>query len=389
MNRRRVTTFGAIAASALAIAGFGAPALIHAADHLDAPAVNGALQSPGNRHDADIADAFIFRSQEHSDRTVLAMTTHPFLGAITTDPTYGTDITYNFHLDPDGGSGPRQTIVVSFDRAKKDGSQKYRVTLLSGRRHEMLGQGETNQVSELTHWNGRSFAGNVSDPFFFDLGAFNNTVQGRLDQHILPLNVSGPATCSPGQGIDTFALANANAIVLEVPSSLLWGKVDLWTSTAMRNGTPIDRMSRPAINTVFNGKKALLNEGDDLDKNIFNNIPDPSLDPTTHTSPDAGPTFHDNVVTVLDAFDSVANAVAGIPPRSSATIEGLADFLLPDVLPYDPAVASTNGVTNGRSLTDDVIDTELPIVTNGLVSTDCVGPHTDLRSTFPYMGTPH
>ena len=59
------------------------------------------------------------------------------------------------------------------------------------------------------------------------------------------------------------------------------------------------------------------------------------------------------------------------------------------MLPYDPAVATTNGVTNGRWLTDDVIDTELPIVTNGLVSTDCVGPHTDLRSTFPYMGTPH
>jgi hypothetical protein len=67
----------------------------------------------------------------------------------------------------------------------------------------------------------------------------------------------------------------------------------------------------------------------------------------------------------------------------------LANFLLPDVLPYDPAVKQTDGVTNGRSLRDDVIDTELPIVTNGLVSTDCVGPHTDYRSVFPYLGAPH
>ena len=60
-----------------------------------------------------------------------------------------------------------------------------------------------------------------------------------------------------------------------------------------------------------------------------------------------------------------------------------------DLLPFDPANPVTNGVTNGRSLMDDVIDNELPLVTNGLVTTDCVGPHTDYRSTFPFLGAPH
>jgi hypothetical protein len=397
MSKRRVTLGAAIAASALTIVGLGAPALVRAADHLDAPAINGALQSPGGRHDADIADTYVFRSPQHADRTVFAVTTHPFLGAITTDPTYGTDIRYNIHLDPvarprgeDDEHRARQTLQVTFQKADKDGSQRYTVRLIRGSDSEVLGRGRTNQVGELE--DGRTFAGKVSDPFFFDLGAFNNTVQGRLDKHILPLNKNGkpPTVCGANQGVDTFAAANANAIVLEVPTELLGGKVNVWVATVKKDGSQqFDRMSRPAINTVFNGKKVLLNEGDDQDKNLFNAIPDPSLEPTAKTSPQTGPTFHDNVVTVLKAFDGVAKAVGNFPPRPQATIEGLANFLLPDVLPYDPAVKQTDGVTNGRSLRDDVIDTELPIVTNGLVSTDCVGPHTDYRSVFPYLGAPH
>ena len=387
MRKRRLATGIAVAASALTIAVFAAPALVRAADHLDAPAVNGALQSPSGRHDADIADVYVFHSAEHSDRTVFALTTHPLLGAVTTDPTYGTDIRYNIHLDPVDGSGDGHVLEVRFNKAHKDGSQKYKVTLVGGEDPHTLGHGVTNQVSTLG--DGRSFAGMVSDPFFFDLGAFNNTVQARLSEHILPLNVGGPAVCGASQGVDTFAAADTNAIVLEVPNSLLGGKVNVWASTVRNDGTQIDRFGRPAINTVFNGHKTLLAEGDDADKNIFNAIPRPSLDPTTHTSADSGPTFHDNVVTVLSAFDGVASAVAGIAPRSPASIDGLAGVLLPDVLPYDSSVAATDGVFNGRSLTDDVIDTELPIVTNGLVSTDCVGSHADLRGTFPYLGAPH
>jgi hypothetical protein len=397
MSRRRIATGAAIAVSALTIIGFGAPALVHAADHLDAPAVNGQLQSPGGRHDADIADTFVFRSPQHADRTVFAVTTHPFLGSTTTDPTYGTDIRYNIHLDPvamkhgddDDENQARQTLQVTFERASKDGTQEYTVHLLRGRHSEVLATGRTNRPGD-DDQRVRTFAGKVSDPFFFDLGAFNNTVQNRLTMHILPLNKQGaPAVCAANQGVDTFAAANANAIVLEVPNELLDGKVNVWSSTVRTDGTQIDRMARPAINTVFNGKKALLAEGNDADKNLFNGIRDPRLDPTAKTSSDTGPTFHDNVVTVLKAFDHVAQSVGNFTPRSQATLTGLANTLLPDVLPYNPAVAKTDGITNGRSLTDDVIDNELPIVTNGLVSTDCVGPHHDYRSTFPYLGAPH
>ena len=47
------------------------------------------------------------------------------------------------------------------------------------------------------------------------------------------------------------------------------------------------------------------------------------------------------------------------------------------------------GFLNGRRLQDDVIDISLNLVTNGGLTGDGVGPHTDYLSDFPYLGQPH
>ena len=39
--------------------------------------------------------------------------------------------------------------------------------------------------------------------------------------------------------------------------------------------------------------------------------------------------------------------------------------------------------------TDDVVDVFLAMYTNGRVTGDKVGPHSDLRDEFPYLGPPH
>jgi Domain of unknown function (DUF4331) len=44
---------------------------------------------------------------------------------------------------------------------------------------------------------------------------------------------------------------------------------------------------------------------------------------------------------------------------------------------------------NGRKLTDDIIDTQLAVLTNSQVTTDKVGPHQDLSIVFPYLGSAH
>ena len=62
--------------------------------------------------------------------------------------------------------------------------------------------------------------------------------------------------------------------------------------------------------------------------------------------------------------------------------------LLPDILSYDPR-GPTCFPHNGRTLTDDVVDVFLSMLTTGKVTGDKVGPHGDLLDEFPYLGPPH
>jgi hypothetical protein len=67
---------------------------------------------------------------------------------------------------------------------------------------------------------------------------------------------------------------------------------------------------------------------------------------------------------------------------------GVARKLLPDILPYDPR-RPASFPDNGRTLTDDVANAFLSILTNGRVTGDKVGPHGDLLDEFPHLGPPH
>jgi hypothetical protein len=66
----------------------------------------------------------------------------------------------------------------------------------------------------------------------------------------------------------------------------------------------------------------------------------------------------------------------------------VAGTLQPDVLHYDPTRPAAFP-DNGRALADDVVDFFLPLLTNGKVTKDNVGPHKDLLTAFPYVGPPH
>ena len=73
---------------------------------------------------------------------------------------------------------------------------------------------------------------------------------------------------------------------------------------------------------------------------------------------------------------------------SSDEARRVAGTLLPDVLRFDPTRAASYP-SNGRALTDDVLDYFLTIITNGKVTTDGVGAHSDPHAEFPYLGPPH
>ena len=175
------------------------------------------------------------------------------------------------------------------------------------------------------------FAGPRSDPFFFDLDAFNNTIHAT----------GGRSFCANGQGVDFFAGLNTNAIVLKLNKDVVGTKVNIWGSTVSTNGkTQYDRMGRPAINTVFNGFKEVFNSGVDADKDTFNAVRNPLNDPTTHNG-----LFTKNVITVLQELSSLSGT-----PYTNKEASDLAKVLLPDRLPFDTSDHMTNGVFNGRAL---------------------------------------
>ena len=140
-------------------------------------------------------------------------------------------------------------------------------------------------------------------------------------------------------------------------------------------------MGRPAINTVFNPK---------ADKNDFNQTP---------------PSPPGDGIRRQVRDQRREHAAVLLEPRqrgsyTTAQAQALAGILIPDVLPYS-RTSALPAPLNGRALNDDVIDTELNIVTGGdplglfgrdatgAVPGDGVGPHTDYLSSFPYLGVPH
>ena len=367
----RLATFGA----ALVVLTVGAaPLLSSAADHIDASAF-GSIGSPGGAFnpvsvngERDINDVYAFQGH-NAKKTVLVMTTNPAINAF--GGKFGANVRYILNVDQDGDAVQDLAYVVRFNDGAA-GHQKYKVTRYSGTDAMTLahgsvrGHGSTagNGTADLKG-HGKVFAGVRSDPFFFDLTGFVGSLFGIGTDAL-----SNHPTCDMNDPTDIFAGFNTNAIVIEVPDRELGGNIGVWGQTTWWDGSawmPGDQMGRPAINTVFNTKLVDVNAS--ATKNLFNATP-----PSQQNSGQ----FRANVLDTLEAL-------GGYDPSGLGGF--LADVLLPDVLTYNTATPA--GFLNGRALADDVIDTELGIVTANGITGDCIGPHSDYLAKFPYLGVPH
>ncbi len=336
------------------------------ADHLDAPG----LKSPGMDARVDITDVYAFQKPGHPHKSILVLNVNPLAPTLAT--AFDPEAVYELKVDTDADAVAEIAFRITFS-AVQHGQQFATVRRATG--HQAAGRGRGGEVlfahvpvsfGSQAHVAQAGayqfFAGLRSDPFFFDLLGFLNGFKFT--------------------GSDFFADKNVFGIALEVPNHAALGpnpKIGVWARVLIPPPgeagdhddklVQVDRMGRPAINTVFNHGE---------DKNTFNHI-EPTQDRTTRTvdpNPKAGVTFLESFALTLASF--------GHPPAEAAAI---AQLLLPDILTYD--YTSAAGFLNGRKLTDDVIDIELTLVTNGKVTTDKVGPHTDLLTAFPYLGRPH
>lgn len=336
----------AAGAFTLAAGTLGSVTNAYAADHLDAPAV----KTDGR---TDINDVYAFRSPTDHAKTVLIMTVNPLAGT-QNGTTFHPDAKYQFVVDNDGDAESDGYIDFTFGSPRSSGRQSVEVDFDVKRDRD--GEGRTDRTLELGS-SGRAWAGLADDPFFFDLQAFKDQVVGE----------GGSRTFCDGQATNFFHGLNTNAIAVEVPSKWLGGpKIGVWGRTRV-DGSTVDRMGRPAINTVF--------------------IPSDQKDAFNATKPHRDRSrWEPTVVAKLKALSGLDGS-----GYDTATATQIAELLLPDVLTLDTSSGKGFGDLNGRRLADDVIDTELTIVTGGIgggspvLTSDCVANDSAFRSAFPYL----
>ncbi|NJN44633.1 MAG: DUF4331 domain-containing protein [Anaerolineae bacterium] len=325
---KKIFTLGVLGLGMLALVFGLAPFNSQAADHLDAPG----LTSPGGDGRLDITDVYAFQSPTNPANTVMMMNVNPAAGAIS--PTeFSSSANYQFEVTTNGQTNT--TLIYQLQFSAPDGSGKQNVTLRKaspGGPAKVIATGKTGEDIAVSG-GGTLHAGLFDDPFFFDLNAFLGAY---------PF-CEAPGGTPGSSGADFFAGLNVSAIVLEVPSSTFrTSSIGVWGRTLV-GGQQVDRMGRPAINTVFIPSDS---------KNAFNE----SL------------------------------------PQQDLRLFGqfLGDFapvLLPDILTVD--VSSSAGFLNGRQLADDVIDIELTVL--GVPpGGDCVDANdVTFSATFPYLAPAH
>ena len=299
----------------------------------------------------DITDLYIFPAPGRDDRSVLVLdfNPEPSTPKVSVDPT----ASYELKIDTDGDLEADIAFHVLFTAtsAAEATATVYRATGEEARGTGAVGEiviadaslsmGASASIAESGGY--RFFSGIRSDPHFKDVHGFRNDFQFT--------------------GHDPVAERNVIGIVLEVPRTDLGagGPVRIWgRTTALVDGevVTVDQAGRPGTNNAFNDSEEDLLEFDAT----------PPSEQITR--------FRDRFLAFLRSLGySDAEAMALLP-----------DYL-PDVLSYDPA--QPPGFPNGRRLTDDTADLLASLLTRGRLTSDLVGPHTDLLDEFPYLGPPH
>lgn len=351
-----VVSVSTIAAAVVILATGLAPRFSGAADHLDAPFV----KTDGR---IDINDVYVFKSPSNASNTVLIMTVNPAAGVLS--PTaLRPGAAYELAIDNDGDAVEDIVYRLKSSGVTAKGTQNVSLHRATG---DQVEDGEAGPVvakgpsgaTAAVQGGGSLLVDLFDDPFFFDLVRFN----------------LGAAFCPGGVGSNFFLGLNTSAIVLEVPSSHLTAgspNIGVWGRTLL-DGEQVERMGRPAISTVFNPP------------NPFEpSPPDPALEDAFNFGQPADDQadFRSEVVDTLTLLFSL-NDGGEDPSDDAAAIQGLADFLLPDIITFN--TSSSAGFPNGRALANDVIDVELGLITEGLITTDCVANDSTFSSNFPYL----
>ncbi len=303
----------------------------------------------------DMTDLYAFPKPGDPGKSTLILNVHPSFRLDSPEPTtsepFKPGALYEFKIDTNGDAVADICYSVQF-ASSENGKQTTTVRRTQGARAigvcddgEVIVQNAPVSVEReaLVTKAGdyRFFFGWRSDPFFFDVnGNFNHM---RFT------------------GDDFFKDKNVCSIAIELPNSDLGSnEVGIWARTVDKTGegwTQADRGGRPmqAVFLVGEQRESYLS-GDPANDDRF-----------------------------IGVFAHELEHTGGYTPQDATAV---ARKLLPDILSYNQR-EPVRYPRNGRTLTDDVVDVFLSVLTNGKVTGDKVGPHGDVLDEFPYLGPPH
>lgn len=415
-----------------------APALhpTRAADHGDAPNVAGDQA-------ADLADIYFFRHPTVATDVVLIATVRGFIvpGEAENFGIFDPNIRFRFALENTGDSrpdkfidvvfGPRlntatgQTATLTFYRfglvgrnaivtktASGAGIVATDPTLAASTASPPQNGAPAQVVQDLTVGTNtvKFFAGEVDDPFFFDIPGFARTFGPLSDDNA----ATTPNLANLNRGRDTFAGYNVMAIALQFPISMLGTppasgayankigvecatqrRTQILSRTGVIRGTGpwlnADREGNPAVNVALIpfSRKNEYNAASTIDDARLRFLGDADhtddvrrIDPATRQRDLRG---------IADVFaaDNLNTPAANVALLAEVAVTA-GDFLRLNVtLANTGAGGGDNagaGFPNGRRLKDDVIDTLLEVLT-GIPNAGDGADANDitLQDVFPFV----
>jgi hypothetical protein len=309
---------------------------------------------PGGDPRYDFADLFAFPQPEDASKSILIMDVHPSMavdpaGPTTSEP-FAQEALYEIRIDSNGDNIADITFQTRFRRSGETMTATVRrlegtgATTADDAGHVVIHDAPISMGADarvIEEGNYRFFAGWRSDPFFFDEGALNHF------QWV---------------GHDVFGDTDICSIVLEVPNSALGAlEVRIWARVLVQQDdgrwVQTDRGARASQTPFLTG-----------DQNEAYRLAEPASD--------------------ARFIPALAHSIEHLGGLTSDEAVRAASTLLPDFLRYDPT-RPVRYPENGRKLTDDAADAFVTTVTNGKITGDGIGPHTDLLDSFPYLGPPH
>jgi hypothetical protein len=355
-----------------------------ASDHQDAPNLSSDLG-------ADLNDGFIFLDPNDNTYVVLGMTVHGFIvpGEALNLSYFDPHVLFRFFIENTGDAKPDMDIDVQFSTRTSTSSPQTATILLPKKKKftalttppTIAGDPEAQVITTDPSTGVSFFAGEVDDPFFFDIPAF--------DRFIASVKAGAPDPTVFNRGRDSFAGYNTLAIALRIPVAMLVGHnnpiVGMSLATYrraqiidargnVRLGGPyyqVDRAATPAVNVALI-PFALKNE--------YN---------ASTPEDDAKGRFASSILSTLQSL--------GTDPAHIAILANIAvtkgDYLrLDTTIPNSGPQGGTNagaGFPNGRRLADDTIDTILTVINNGSPLGDNVNA-SDVppQDEFPFFGFP-